>query len=146
MKTIKVVNKSGLELPAYSTNGAAAMDVRATGTIVVSSNNITTVSTGLFFKLPDAHKMLILPRSGLAKKYGLTVVNSPGLLDEDYTGELMILLTLVGVPAKTSVTFNGGERIAQVLLEPVTKWQWEQVDTLEETERGSGGFGSTGTV
>ena len=144
MQTIKVINNSKYPLPKFETNGAAAMDVVTIDDVLISTNKITMIDTGLNFKLPDAHKLLVLPRSGFAKKYGLTVVNSPGLIDEDYCGRIKILLTIIGQPNDFTLPVEAGTRIAQIILEPVTRWKWEEVNELPKTERNEGGFGSTG--
>ena len=135
----------GLDLPAYETLGAAGMDVRAAvaedAPIVLSPGTRTMVPTGLSVAIPQGYEIQMRPRSGLAAKHGITCLNSPGTIDSDYRGELKVILINHGDEA---FTIARGERIGQMLLAPVTRLVWQEVDSLDETDRGSGGFGSTG--
>jgi dUTP pyrophosphatase len=135
----------GLELPAYETLGAAGMDVRAAvpegEPIVLAPGQRDMVPTGLSVAIPLGYEIQMRPRSGLAAKHGLTCLNSPGTIDSDYRGELKVILINHGAEP---FTINRGERIGQMVLAPVTRIVWEEVESLDETERGTGGFGSTG--
>lgn len=135
----------GLELPAYETLGAAGMDVRAAvpegDPMVLHPGERLMVPTGLSVAIPTGYEIQMRPRSGLAAKHGITCLNSPGTIDSDYRGELKVILINHGSEA---FTIARGERIGQMLLAPVTRLVWEQVESLDETDRGSGGFGSTG--
>lgn len=165
METVKVINLSNNPLPKYETKGAAGMDLRADFSRITPENPIVfkagsgyfdfekqmlridpmarvLVPTGLKVALPDNIEMQIRPRSGMALKKGLTVINTPGTVDEDYRGE-------VGVPVinlnPEPVWIEAGERICQAVFNEITRVTWEEVDTLDETERGEGGFNSTGS-
>ena len=135
----------GLDLPAYETQGAAGMDVRAAvpddAPIVLAPGTRTMVPTGLSVAIPEGYEIQMRPRSGLAAKHGLTCLNSPGTIDSDYRGELKVILINHGAEP---FTIARGERIGQMVLAPVTRIVWETVDALPDTERGTGGFGSTG--
>ncbi|MEO1659552.1 MAG: dUTP diphosphatase [Pseudomonadota bacterium] len=135
----------GLALPAYETLGAAGMDVRAavpeTDPIVLAPGTRAMVPTGLSVAIPQGFEIQMRPRSGLAAKHGITCLNSPGTIDSDYRGELKVILINHGADA---FTIARGERIGQMVLAPVTRLVWAEVDSLDETDRGSGGFGSTG--
>ncbi|MEO0607381.1 MAG: dUTP diphosphatase [Pseudomonadota bacterium] len=135
----------GLELPAYETLGAAGMDVRAAvpenAPMAIAPGTRTMVPTGLSVAIPQGYEIQMRPRSGLAAKHGITCLNSPGTIDSDYRGELKVILINHGAE---TFTITRGERIGQMLLAPVTRIAWQRVDSLDETERGSGGFGSTG--
>ena len=135
----------GLELPAYETLGAAGMDVRAAvpegEPIVLTQGQRDMVPTGLSVAIPVGYEIQMRPRSGLAAKHGLTCLNSPGTIDSDYRGELKVILINHGAEP---FTIKRGERIGQMVLAPVTRIVWEEVESLDETERGTGGFGSTG--
>ena len=140
---VKVINKSGNPLPEYATALAAGMDVRADNAepIVLRPLERALVPTGLYLEIPAGYEVQVRPRSGLAIKKGITVLNSPGTVDADYRGELrVILVNLSGV----DFTVEKGERIAQIVLAAHAKIEWEEVGELEESERGAGGFGSTG--
>ena len=135
----------GLELPAYETLGAAGMDVRAavpeSEPMVLQPGERAMVPTGLSMAIPEGYEIQMRPRSGLAAKHGLTCLNTPGTIDSDYRGELKVILINHGAEA---FTIRRGERIGQMVLAPVTRIVWEEVDSLPETARGTGGFGSTG--
>lgn len=140
---VKIVNKSKHPLPQYATVASAGFDVRANidAPMVLKSMERTLVPTGLYMELPEGHEAQVRPRSGLALKHGITVLNSPGTIDADYRGELKVLLINL---SKEDFTINDGERIAQVIVAKHERVQWEQVEQLMETERGAGGFGHTG--
>lgn len=132
-----------LPLPAYATEGAAGMDLRAclpTGPLTLAPGEIARVPTGLRFALPEGTEMQIRPRSGLASKHGITVVNAPGTIDEDYRGEVAIALINLGAEA---FDISHGDRVAQAVIAPVLRVDPVEVDSLSETARGAGGFGST---
>jgi len=135
----------GLELPAYETLGAAGMDVRAAVAqdepLVLNPGEKTMVPTGLSVAIPQGYEIQMRPRSGLAAKHGITCLNSPGTIDSDYRGELKVILINHGQEA---FTIARGERIGQMLLAPVTRLVWNRVEALDDTDRGAGGFGSTG--
>ncbi|HEX8515099.1 MAG TPA: dUTP diphosphatase [Bacteroidia bacterium] len=140
---IKIINKSKHELPGYATPGAAGMDLRANldQPVVLKSLERTLVATGLFIELPLGFEAQIRPRSGLAFKNGLTVLNSPGTIDADYRGEIKVILVNL---SKEDFTINDGERIAQMVIAKHEQAEWTEVEQLEESTRGEGGFGSTG--
>jgi dUTP pyrophosphatase len=135
----------GLVLPAYETLGAAGMDIRAAvpegAPIILQPGQREMVPTGLSVAIPHGFEIQMRPRSGLAAKHGLTCLNSPGTIDSDYRGELKVILINHGAEP---FTINRGERIGQMVLAPVTRIVWQEVENLDETERGAGGFGSTG--
>ncbi|MCA8900641.1 MAG: dUTP diphosphatase [Hyphomonas sp.] len=135
----------GLQLPAYETEGSAGMDVRAAvpegEPMVLAPGERAMVPTGLSVAIPLGYEIQVRPRSGLAAKHGLTCLNTPGTIDSDYRGEIKVILINLGAEA---FTIARGERIAQLVLAPVTQLAWEEVETLDETARGAGGFGSTG--
>ena len=141
--TVKVVNRSGRELPAYATPLSAGVDLRAAleEPVVLAPLGRALISTGLFMAIPAGFEGQVRPRSGLAAKHGVTVLNTPGTIDADYRGEIkVILVNLSEVP----FTVEPGERIAQMVFARCEQAQFEQVETLDETQRGAGGFGSTG--
>ncbi len=135
----------GLQLPAYETAGSAGMDVRAAvpegEPMVLAPGERAMVPTGLSVAIPQGFEIQVRPRSGLAAKHGLTCLNTPGTIDSDYRGEIKVILVNLGQEA---FTIQRGERIAQLVLAPVTRLAWQAVESLDETERGAGGFGSTG--
>lgn len=133
-----------LPLPAYATDGAAGMDVRAAieEPIVLSPGERASVPTGIAIALPAGFECQVRPRSGLAMKHGISMVNNPGTVDEDYRGEISVLLINHG-PEPFSI--GRGERIAQIVIARYEKIEWDVADALPESTRGSGGFGSTGT-
>lgn len=141
---VKIINRSGFDdLPFYATPGAAGMDLRAANTEPITLNALerALIPTGLFIELPIGYEMQIRPRSGLAFKHGLSVLNSPGTIDADYRGEIkVILVNLSGAP----FTIERGERIAQGVVARHEVAEWEEVEVLDESQRGGGGFGSTG--
>lgn len=131
----------GLELPAYATAGAAGMDVLSAEDVTLAPGMRHAVATGLSMAIPDGYEIQVRPRSGLAFKFGITVPNTPGTIDSDYRGELKVLLINHGTE---DFIITRGERVAQLVLAPVTQALWQEVETLDDTARGSGGFGSTG--
>ncbi len=143
MLTIKVINESKHALPEYATVQAAGLDLKANinEPIVLKSLQRQLIPTGLFIELPNSFEAQIRPRSGLAFKNGITVLNSPGTIDADYRGEIKVLLVNL---SDTDFTINDGERIAQMVIAKHEQINWLQVITLEESNRGAGGFGSTG--
>ena len=140
---IRVVNQSNHDLPEYATNASAGVDLRANidSPIEVASLEKVIVPTGLFIEIPVEFEAQVRPRSGLAFKHGITVLNSPGTIDADYRGEIKVILVNL---SKETFVINNGERIAQMVFASHEQAEWEQVNELESTERGAGGFGSTG--
>jgi dUTP pyrophosphatase len=141
---LRLPHAEGLPLPAYATEGAAGMDLLAAVTepLLVPPGGRALIPTGLRIALPEGHELQIRPRSGLALKHGVLVPNSPGTIDEDYRGELQVILLNAGTEP---FTVERGMRIAQAVLAPVTRAAWREVAALPESTRGTGGFGSTGT-
>jgi dUTP pyrophosphatase len=133
----------GLALPGYATAGAAGMDVVSAETLSLAPGARHAVATGLALAIPAGYEIQVRPRSGLALKHGITVPNTPGTIDSDYRGELKVILINHGAEA---FAIERGDRIAQLVLAPVTQASWQEVAELDETERGKGGFGSTGGV
>jgi len=142
---INIINKSKHELPEYSTCSSAGMDIRANidEDIVLKPLERTLVKTGLFLEIPEGFEAQIRPRSGLAIKKGITVLNSPGTIDSDYRGEVGIILVNL---SNENFVIKDGERICQMIIAKHEKAEWVTVDTLMETERGEGGFGHTGKI
>ena len=143
MIQIRLVNKSGHDLPAYATEGAAGMDLRANldEPVTIKPLGRALIPTGLFMEIPSGYEVQIRPRSGLANKHGITVLNTPGTIDCDYRGEVgVILVNLSDEP----FTVQHGERIAQMVVAKYEKVELTVAEMLSETDRGSGGFGSTG--
>jgi dUTP pyrophosphatase len=140
---IKIVNKSSNDLPEYGTDHAAGMDLRAnlTEEVVLESFERKLIPTGLFMELPLGYEAQVRPRSGLALKKGITVLNSPGTIDADYRGEIMVILINLSTER---YAIQHGERIAQMIVASHEKIAWEKVEILEDTLRGDGGFGHTG--
>ena len=140
---IKIINKSVHALPSYETIAAAGMDLRAhlSAPVTLAPMERKVIPTGLHIALPAGTEAQVRPRSGLAAKHGITVLNAPGTIDADYRGDVgVILINLSTDP----FTIEDGDRIAQMVLAKYERTQWELTDTLEDSERGSGGFGSTG--
>ena len=140
---VKIVNESGNPLPAYATEGSAGMDLCAHihESVVLEPLERKLISTGLFIELPTGYEAQIRPRSGLALKQGITCLNSPGTIDADYRGEIGIILINLSNEMQVIKT---GDRIAQMVIAPVTQISWEPATALTPTSRGAGGFGSTG--
>ena len=144
MKTVEIKrlpNNDDLPLPAYETAGAAGMDLRAAEAMTLKPGARHLVPTGLSIALPPGFEAQVRPRSGLAVKHGVTVLNSPGTIDCDYRGEIKVPLINHG---QADFVIARGDRIAQMVIAPVTRINWSEVDTLDETARGTGGFGSSG--
>ena len=143
MTTVKIVNKSGQPVPAYATALSAGMDLRACleAPVTLGPLERTLVPTGLYIALPAGFEAQVRPRSGLAAKHGITVLNTPGTIDADYRGEIKVILVNL---SNTPFEIVPGERIAQLVVARHERVEWEETDTLGETERGAGGFGSTG--
>ena len=141
---IDIINKSPHALPSYQTNGSAGMDLRAhlEKDIVLKPLERSIIPTGLFMALPLGYEAQVRPRSGLAAKYGLTVLNSPGTIDADYRGEIGVILANI---SNTDFTVKNGERVAQLVISKYARGEWVSVQNLTDTIRGSGGFGSTGS-
>jgi dUTP diphosphatase len=140
---VQIINKSKHPLPAYATEMSAGMDLRAnlSEPVVLKPLERCLIPTGLFIALPAGYEAQVRPRSGLALKKGITLLNSPGTIDADYRGEIGVIL--VNLSSEEFVV-NDGERIAQLVIARYEQIQWEMVDTLDETQRGAGGFGHTG--
>jgi dUTP pyrophosphatase len=132
---------AGLPMPAYATSGAAGMDICAAESLTLRAGKRHAVATGFAFAIPDGYEMQVRPRSGLALKHGITCLNTPGTIDRDYRGEVKVILANLG---DEDFVINTGDRIAQIVLAPVTQGVMVEVDALDDTERGTGGFGSTG--
>ncbi|WP_435203664.1 dUTP diphosphatase [Qipengyuania sp. 902] len=130
-----------LDLPAYATDGAAGMDVVAAEAVTLKPGQRHAVATGLAVAIPDGYEIQVRPRSGLALKHGISVPNTPGTIDSDYRGELKVIMINHGTD---DFPIARGDRIAQLVLAPVTQAEWDEVEELDDTARGSGGFGSTG--
>ena len=139
----RLAHFEGLELPAYATQGAAGMDVLAAEDVSLAPGARHAVATGLAFAIPAGFEIQVRPRSGLALKHGITVPNTPGTIDSDYRGELKVILINHGAQ---TFEVRRGDRVAQLVIAPVTRASWLKVDELDHTERGEGGFGSTGGV
>lgn len=140
---IRIVNKSNNELPHYATMASAGVDLRADldNEVIMKPMERTIIPTGLFMEIPVGYEAQVRPRSGLAIKKGITVLNTPGTIDADYRGEIMVIL--INLSSETFVVKHG-ERIAQMVIAAHQQAKWLQVEDLSQTERGSGGFGSTG--
>lgn len=143
VKVVRMPHAAGLALPAYGTAGAAGMDVLAAveGDLLLMPGQRAAVPTGLMMAVPAGHEMQVRARSGLALKDGLAVLNAPGTIDCDYRGEVKIILANLG---SDSFTIPRGMRIAQLVLAPYVRCDWAETDSLDDTARGEGGFGSTG--
>ncbi|MBO8484332.1 MAG: dUTP diphosphatase [Bacteroidetes bacterium] len=140
---VKIINKSAFPVPAYATDMSAGMDLKADlqEPVELAPLQRAMIPTGLYIALPEGTEAQIRPRSGLAAKHGITVLNSPGTIDADYRGEIRVILVNL---SDTTFVINPGERIAQMVIARYEKAEWEETDTLDATERGEGGFGSTG--
>ena len=132
---------NGLELPRYATDGAAGMDIVSAETVSLKPGSRHAVATGLAVAIPHGYEIQVRPRSGLALKHGITVPNTPGTIDSDYRGELKVIMINHGTDA---FPIERGDRIAQLVVSPVTQGAWQEVEELDDTDRGTGGFGSTG--
>ena len=140
---VKIINTSKLPNPEYATEGAAGMDIKAhiEEPIVIKSLQRKAVPTGIFVEIPQGFEIQIRPRSGLALNHGITCLNSPGTIDSDYRGEIKVILANL---SDADYTIQNGDRIAQMVLASVEKLTWENVSEINESNRGSGGFGHTG--
>lgn len=140
---VKIVNRSAYPSPFYATEKSAGMDLKAdvAEPIVLGPLERTMIPTGLYIALPDGTEAQVRPRSGLAAKHGISVLNAPGTIDADYRGEIKVILVNL---SNEPFTVNPGERIAQMVIARYEKVEWDEVEVLDETERGEGGFGSTG--
>lgn len=145
LQVVQLAHAQGLPLPAYETPGAAGMDLRAAveeeAPLTLRPGSRAMVPTGLSIAIPSGFEVQVRPRSGLAAKAGITCLNSPGTVDSDYRGELKVILINLGAE---DFIIRRGERIAQMVVAPVVQALWQSVDSLDETSRGTGGFGSTG--
>lgn len=141
---VKIINKSSNALPEYATPLSAGMDLRAniSESIILQPLERRLITTGIFLQLPEGYECQIRPRSGLALKHGITVLNSPGTIDADYRGEVCVILANM---SSQPFTIEKGERICQMVVARHASVDWDEVDVLDETERGAGGFGHTGT-
>ena len=140
---VRIVNRSKYPTPAYATEKSAGMDLKADIETPITLGPLVRalVPTGLYIALPDGTEAQVRPRSGLAAKYGISVLNAPGTIDADYRGEVKVILVNL---SNEPFVINPGERIAQMVVARYEKVEWDEVETLDETQRGSGGFGSTG--
>ena len=143
MIEVEIINHSAFDLPAYATEGAAGLDIRANieDAIVLNPLERQLIPTGLFVAIPLGYEIQIRPRSGLAFKHGITVLNTPGTIDADYRGEIKVLLVNL---SNAAFTIEPGERVAQMVLAKHEVLSWKTTQELPSTERGAGGFGSTG--
>ena len=140
---VQIVNKSENPLPRYATENSAGMDLNANlkKTVVLKPLDRALISTGIYIAVPKGYEAQVRPRSGLAVKKGISVLNSPGTIDADYRGEVKVILVNL---SNEAVEIKNGERIAQMIIAKHESIKWDEVDVLEDTERGDGGFGSTG--
>ncbi|MBF8963477.1 dUTP diphosphatase [Pontibacter sp. FD36] len=141
---VKVINQSKHALPSYQTEHSAGMDLRANleAPVTLKPLQRALIPTGLFIELPEGHEAQIRPRSGLAYKYGISIVNSPGTIDADYRGEIKVLLVNL---SDQDFVVEDGERVAQMIVARYERVAWAEAEVLTDTERGAGGYGSTGT-
>lgn len=142
---VKIINKSHHPLPSYGTPGAAGMDVRAylpEGAVTLKPGQRALIPTGLRIQLPQGYECQIRPRSGLALNYGISIANAPGTVDADYRGEIGIILINLG---QDDYVVNDGERICQMVIKQYSHVEWEETSEIDNTVRGEGGFGHTGT-
>jgi len=140
---VKIINKSKHQTPSYETNASAGMDLRANLSELVTLKPLerAIIKTGLYIALPMGYEAQIRPRSGLSAKHGITVLNAPGTIDADYRGEIGVILVNL---SNDEFTINDGDRVAQMVIAKFEHTKWEEVNVLNETSRGEGGFGSTG--
>lgn len=143
--TIRIINRSSNPLPSYATSGSSGMDIRANlhEQVILAPLQRFAVPTGIFIELPEGYEAQIRPRSGLALNHGITCLNTPGTIDADYRGEIKVILVNL---SNEQQIIQHGERIAQMIIQRVTKADWEQTVEIQETVRGAGGFGHTGTL
>ena len=142
---VKIVNTSKNPLPDYATSGSSGVDIRAQldQPVTIKPSERALVPTGIFVEIPVGYEIQIRPRSGLAIKQGITCLNTPGTIDADYRGEIKVILINLSAEEQT---IQPGDRIAQMVLQKVERIEWQAADTLDDTERGTGGFGSTGKI
>lgn len=142
--TIRIINRSAHKLPHYETEASAGMDLRANidEPVTLKPLERALIKTGIFIELPVGYEAQVRPRSGLAFKKGITVLNTPGTIDADYRGEIGVILVNI---SNEDFTVENGERVAQMVIAKHERAEWVEVEELEETSRGAGGFGSTGT-
>lgn len=138
---VKIINKSGFDLPKYETKGSAGLDIKSIEELTINPGERKLVKTGLFLEIPEGYEVQVRPRSGLALKKGVTVLNSPGTIDADYRGEVGVILIN---HSDESYDIIIGDRIAQMVFAKVEQADWLETEEMSETERGEGGFGSTG--
>lgn len=140
---VRVINRSGHPIPEYSTNQSAGVDLKANldSSIELGPMERTLIPTGLFLEIPEGYEAQVRPRSGLALKKGLTVLNAPGTIDADYRGEVGVIMANL---SNETVEIQNGDRVAQMVFAKYEQVNWEEVNELQETERGAGGFGHTG--
>ncbi|HAE12631.1 MAG: dUTP diphosphatase [Chitinophagales bacterium] len=143
MLRVPVINRSSFPLPAYATEHAAGLDLRAElkEAVTLGSLERQLIPTGIYIALPEGYEAQVRPRSGLAIKHGITMLNSPGTIDADYRGEIKVIVVNL---SKEPFTIQPGERIAQLVVAQYARISWQETEDLDETERGAGGFGSTG--
>ena len=141
MIKVKIRNESNNLLPAYQTKGSAGMDICSNEEVVLYAGSRQAIGTGLYLEIPEGYEVQVRSRSGLAIKNGISVLNSPGTIDSDYRGEVGVILTNEGTE---DFLIQKGDRIAQLVLQPVIQMELIEAEELNETERGTGGFGSTG--
>ena len=142
--TVRIVRRPGARLPAYATGGSAGLDLCAClgeSVLTLYPGERVRVPTGLFIELPEGYEAQVRPRSGLASDHGITVLNAPGTIDSDYRGEIQVLLVHLG---QLPFEIGDGQRIAQLVVAPVARVEWEETDRLGDSQRGAGGFGHTG--
>ena len=141
--SVKIINTSSNPLPAYETNGSAGMDIRSNleEPVKLAPMQRALIPTGLFIELPSGYEAQVRPRSGLAIKQGITCLNSPGTIDSDYRGEIKVILINL---SNEDHIINHGDRIAQIIIQPVSRATWIEADVLNDSKRGQGGFGHTG--
>ncbi len=141
--TIRIINHSSNPLPAYATSGSSGMDLRADlkEPVVLKPMERTLIPTGLFVEIPEGYEAQVRPRSGLAIKQGITCLNTPGTIDADYRGEIKVILINLSLEEQRIVS---GDRIAQLVFQQIARAEWVEVEALEQTQRGDGGFGHTG--
>jgi len=138
---VQIINKSTNPLPKYQTKGSVGFDLMSTELMLVFPKSRTLIPTGIYIAIPEGFEGQVRPRSGLAIREGLTILNTPGTIDSDYRGEIKVIVYNTG---EDTITINPGDRIAQLVISPIQKVELEEVQELDETERGEGGFGSTG--
>lgn len=143
MVTVKVVKENGVQLPQYESVGAAGLDVRAniTEPITLKSLERKLIPTGIKVSIPQGYEIQVRPRSGMALKHGITMLNTPGTIDSDYRGDIGLIVANL---SNEEYTIQPNERLGQLVLNKVEQIEWEVIETLDETDRGTGGFGSTG--